>query len=118
MGKLNKAYYQNEKYHFRYYRKSINHPFLVALVMEQEDDEGKILISGFNVTRSIEKVLKKPTKFIRIENPSPNDDAPSFICIDPIKNKPLKFFTRPIKDWKLSIEDQATIDELVKEKFH
>ena len=74
----------------------------MAIVIESEDENGKTLISGFNMTRSIEMVIKNPEKFIRIKNPNPNDDAPSFVCVDPIKNKPLKLFTRPIRDWELS----------------
>ena len=69
------------------------------------------------MTRSIEMVLKDPSKFIRIQNPNPNDDAPCFVCVDPIKNKPLKYFTRPIRDWELTSEDEREIDELVKERI-
>lgn len=117
MGKLDKESYLGKKYHFRYYRLSKNHPFLVALIVESEDSDGKALISGFNMTRSIEMVLKDPSKFIRISNPNPNDDAPCFVCVDPIKNKPLKYFTRPIRDWELTLEDEQEIDELVKDKL-
>ena len=113
MGKLDKESYRGKKYHFRYYRKSINHPFLVALVIESTEN-GKIYLSGFNMTRSIEMVLKDPDKFIRIQNPNPNDDAPCFVCVDPIKDKPLKLFTRPIRDWELTSEDEKAIDYLIK----
>ncbi len=118
MGKLDKDSYKGKKYHFRYYRKSINHPFLVAIVIESKDNDGKALLSGFNMTRSVEMVLKNPSKFIRIINPNPNDDAPCYVCVDPIKNKPMKFFTRPIRDWELADEDVIIIDELVKEKMN
>ena len=117
MGKLDKKSYEGKKYHFRYYRKSIYHPFLVAIVIESEANDGKVILSGFNMTHSIEMVLKNPDKFIRISNPNPNDDAPSFICVDPIKNKPLKYFTRPIRDWELADEDESIIDDLVKERI-
>ena len=117
MGKLDKETYQGKKYHFRYYRKSHNHPFLVAIVVESQTEDGNAYISGFNMTRSIETVLKNPSKFIRITNPNPNDDAPSFVCVDPIKDKPLKLFTRPIRDWELANEDEPVIDELVEEKL-
>ena len=69
------------------------------------------------MTRSIEMVLNNPDKFLRIENPNPNDDAPSFVCVDPIKNKPLKLFTRPIRDWELSENDEKAIDYLVKTRL-
>ena len=117
MGKLEKEAYEGKKYHFRYYRLSQYHPFLVAIVVEKQDDSGKVLISGFNLTRSIEMVLKDPSKFIRINNPNPNDDAACFVCIDPIKNKPLKYFTRPIRDWELTEEDEQEIDLLVDERL-
>ena len=117
MGKLEKESYQDKKYHFRYYRLSQNHPFLVALVVESENEKGKAYLSGFNMTRSIEMVLKDPSKFIRIVNPNPNDDAPCYVCVDPIKDKPLKYFTRPIRDWELSSEDEPAIDSLVEEKL-
>ena len=89
----------------------------MAIVIESKDKNGKVRISGFNMTRSVEMVLKDPSKFIRITNPNPNDDAACFLCVDPIKNKPLKYFTRPIRDWELSAEDEQTIDELVLEKL-
>ena len=117
MGRLEKELYEGKKYHFRYYRKSQNHPFLVAVVIELEGKGGKALLSGFNMTRSIEMVLKSPDKFIRISNPNPEDDALCFVCVDPIKDKPLKLFTRPIRDWVLTGEDEKAIDELIKEKL-
>ena len=117
MGKLDKQSYEGKKYHFRYYRLSQNHPFLVAVVIETKDDEGKVRISGFNMTRSIQMVIKDPSKFIRIKNPNPNDDAPCYVCVDPIKDKPLKYFTRPIRDWDLDKEDEQQINELVAERL-
>lgn len=104
------------KYHFRRYRLSQNHPFLVALVIEKEEN-GKKLFSGFNMTRSVPYVLSRPNKFIRIDNPNPDDDAECFLCVDALKNKPEKLFTKPIKNWSLSEEDEKRIDELVKEKL-
>lgn len=101
------------KYHFRKYRLSQNHPFLVALVTEKIDENGKILISGFNMTRSVTYVLSRPNKFIRINNPNPLDDAECFICVDALKNKPAKYFSKPLKNWCLSKEDEEIIDNLV-----
>ena len=37
--------------------------------------------------------------------------------VDALKNKPLKYFSRPLKDWSLSEEDEKIIDELVKQKL-
>ena len=85
------------KYHFRRYRLSQNQPFLVALVTELKDENGKVLISGFNMTRSITYVLSRPNKFIRIDNPNSLDDAECYICIDALKDKPMKYFSKPLK---------------------
>ena len=105
------------KYHFRRYRLSQNQPFLVALVTELKDENGKVLISGFNMTRSITYVLSRPNKFIRIDNPNSLDDAECYICIDALKDKPMKYFSKPLKNWSLSEEDEKVIDELVKQKL-
>ena len=105
------------KYHFRRYRLSQNDPFLVALVTEETDSNGKVLISGFNMTRSITYVLSRPNKFIKIDNPNPLDDADCYICVDALKGKPLKYFSKPLKDWSLSEEDEIVIDELVQQKL-
>ena len=105
------------KYHFRRYRLSQNHPFLVALVTEEKDENGKVLISGFNMTRSITYVLSRPNKFIRIDNPNPLDDAECYVYVDALKDKPMKYLSKPLKDWALSEEDEKVIDELVKQKL-
>ena len=105
------------KYHFSRYRLSQNHPFLVALVTEKIDSTGKTLISGFNMTRSITYVLSRPNKFIKIDDPNPIDDAECFICVDALKDKPIEYFSQPIKNWSLSEEDEKVIDELVKQKL-
>ncbi len=117
MGKLEETTYSGKKYHFRYYRKSKYHPFLVAIVTEESQEDGKIYLSGFNMTHSIEQVLKHPNKYIRISNPDPNDDSICFVYIEPIKNEPLKYFTRPIRKWDLSSEDILQIDRLVNKKL-
>jgi len=106
------------KYHFRRYRLSQNHPFLVAIVKENIGEDGKTYLSGFNMTRSALYVLEKPNKFIKINNPNPNDDAECYVCVDPIKDKPLKHFSKPIQQWILSDEDEKKIDELVNQKFY
>ena len=85
------------KYHFRRYRLSQNHPFLVALVIEEKDENGKVLISGFNMTRSITYVLSRPNKFIRIDNPNPLDDAKCYICVNALKDKLMKYFSKSLK---------------------
>ena len=46
---------KESKYHFRRYRLSQNHPFLVAIVFEDKI-KGKKYISGFNMTHSLKYV--------------------------------------------------------------
>ena len=49
------------------------------------------------MTRSITYVLSKPNKFIRIDNPNPLDDSEWHICVDALKDKPMKHFSKPLK---------------------
>ena len=69
------------------------------------------------MTRSVTYVLSRPNKFIRINNPNPLDDAECFICVDALKNKPAKYFSKPLKNWCLSKDDEEIIDNLVKQKL-
>ena len=85
--------------------------------MESLDEDGKVYLSGFNVTHSFTMFYKNPNDFIKIQNPNPEDDADCFVQKSGIKNKPLKLFSNPIKGWKLSKEDEKLIDELVKAKL-
>ena len=117
MGRLDKDVIKNEKYHFRYYRPSQNHPFLVALVKENIGEDGKVYLSGFNVTHSFTMFYKNPNDYIKIQNPNPEDDADCFVQKAGIKDKPLKLFSNPIKGWRLSEEDEKLIDELVNDKL-
>lgn len=113
--KSNKKF--KSKYHFRRYRLSQYHPFLVALVIEKIDSNGKILISGFNMTRSLSQVMSRRNKYIQITNPNPEDDLDCYICVDALKNKPIKYFTDPLEGWELSEDDEKIIDELVSQKI-
>ena len=63
----------------------------------KKDENGKVLISDFNMTRSITYVLSKPNKFKRIDNPNPLDDAECYICVDALKDKLMKYFSKPLK---------------------
>jgi len=105
------------KYHFRKYKVSQCHPFLVVVVKEETDENGKTLLSGFNLTHSVEYVLSRPSKFIRIENPNPNDDAYCFVNIDLVKDKPISKFTKPIPNWELTEDDIKQIDEVLLNKY-
>ena len=107
-----------EGYQFRRYRLSKYHPCLIALVKEEIGEDGKTYLSGFNMTHSISAVLNRPSRFIKIINPNPHDDAECYLCIDPIRHKPLKHFTKPLSNWVLSKEDKPIIDKLVEEKLN
>ena len=110
-------YKGKSKYHFRFYRKTKYHPFLVVLVTGENEHENDIKISGFNMTSSTLKFLERPNRFIKLEkNPNPETDEESYVSINYIKNQPAKLFTRPIRRWELSKEDERKIDELLKRK--
>ena len=69
------------------------------------------------MTRSITYILSKPNKFIRIDNPNPLDDAKRYSYVYTLKYKPMKYFSKPLKNWTLSEEDEKVIDEIVKQKL-
>ena len=107
-------YEGSDKYHFRYYRKSVNHPFLVVLVASVEEEDGKFLLTGFSLTHSAEVVLKRPSRFIRFKtNPNPDDSDPSFLCVNVVSDAKSKYFSEPLKKWHLCEEDEKAIDEIV-----
>ena len=88
------------------------------LVLEEKIKNGKILISGFNLTTSSKIVSKKPTRFILLEaNPNPSDDSPSYLNVDLVKLKPSKLFSDPLTSWHLSKNDEKKIDELMNRKY-
>ena len=94
--------------------KQKNHPFLVVLVTEEEKIKEEILISVFNMTSSTIKFLKEPNHFIKLdENPNPESDSETYVEKRLVKNQPSKYFTRPIRKWKLSSEDVIKIDVLL-----
>ena len=69
------------------------------------------------MTSSTLKFLERPSRFIKLnQNPNPETDAESYISIDYIENQPAKWFTRPIRRWELSKEDEEIIDNLLKTK--
>jgi len=111
-----KKYNGKDRYHFRYYRKSVNHPFLVVMIVKEEEKEGKYIISGFSLTHSAEVVLKRPSRYVRFTtNPNPNDSEPSYFCVD-LKSDKSKYFSEPIKKWHLNKKDEEYIDSLLKKK--
>ena len=108
-----KKYKGNDKYHFRFYKKSIFHPFIVVAVTEETIKNGKILISGYMMTTSLERVINKPGCYKRLKtNPNPNDDKPSFVNKYRVNEIPASCFTKPHSSWHLSKDDELLIDRL------
>ena len=113
-----RKYNGKDKYHFRYYRLSNNHPFLVVLVLDERKKNGKVFISGFGLTTSNIMPKKRPTRYIKLfQNPNPNDNSPSYINTDLVKMKKSKLFSDPIENWHLSKEDERMIDDLISKKY-
>ena len=113
-----RKYKGSDKYHFRYYHLSNNHPFLVVLVLEEKKENGKVLISGFNMTTSIKLYNKRAGKFIKLKsNPDPSNKKQSFIKTDLVKMKPSKLFSDPLVGWHLSDEDIKAVDEMIDKKY-
>ena len=102
-----------DKYHFRFYRTSIYHPFIVVAVTEEKDENGKILISGYLMTTSLARALDKPGAYKRLKrNPNPNDDKVRFVNKYRITDIPANCFTKPHPSRHLSKEDEKMIDAL------
>lgn len=110
-----KVYKGNDKYHFRFYRTSIYHPFIVVAVTEEKNENGKIFISGYMMTTSIARAMEKPGTYKRLRvNPNPRDDKVSFVNKYRISDVPANCFTKPHPSWHLSKEDENLIDALEK----
>ena len=108
-----RKYHGNDKYHFRVYKRSIGHPFIVVTVSEKIDENGKVLISGYMMTHSLERVSEKPSVYRRLKkNPNPSDDRLSFVNKNRIDDIPASSFSKPYNNWHLSKEDELLIDSL------
>ena len=108
-----KVYKGNDKYHFRFYKKSHGHPFLVIMVTNEYVENGKIYLSGFNLTHSHKMIEKNPSQYIQLfKNPNCHDDSESFLNKHLVKQES-KWFSKPIKNWHLCKEDELMIDELI-----
>ena len=106
-----KKYKGNDKYHFRVYRTSVFHPFIVVMVDETIDKNGRVLISGYMMTTSLTRVIDKPGSYKRLKkNPNPNDNKISFVNKFRISNIPANKFSKPYTSWHLSKEDELIID--------
>lgn len=113
-----KKYKGPDKYHFRFYKKSIFHPFIVVAVTEEKNQDGKIYISGYMMTTSIVRALDKPSTYHRLKvNPNPFDDKVSFVNRFRVSDVPSSCFTKPHPTWHLSKEDEKLIDALEKRFF-
>ena len=105
-----------DKYHFRFYRKNGQHPFLVVLVEESEIN-GKHYLSGYLITHDIKKKLDYPRRYIQLEsNPNPKDIEPAYLCKVRIERLPQKMFSKPYKNWHLSKKDEKMVDLLEMKK--
>lgn len=110
-----KSYKGPDKYHFRVYKKSIGHPFIVVAVSEKTDENGSLLISGYIMTHSILRVFDKPGAYKRLrKNPNPSDNRPSYINKNKVEDMPAIYFSKPYNNWHLSKEDERLIDALEK----
>ena len=111
-----KKYSGPDKYHFRFYRKNGQHPFLVVLVEESEIN-GKHFLSGYLITHDFKKMLDYPNRYVRLKcNPNPKDKEPAYLCKVRIDRIPQKMFSKPYKNWHLCKEDEKLIDCLEKKK--
>ena len=110
-----KKYNGSDKYHFRVYKRSIGHPFIVVTVSETIDENGNVVISGYIMTHSLERVSERPGAYRRLKkNPNPNDDRLSFVNRFRINDIPANSFSKPYSNWHLSKEDEMLIDSLEK----
>ena len=101
-----------DKYHFRVYKKSIGHLFIVA-VTERIDENGKVFISGYMMAHSLERAAEKPSVYRRMKtNPNPSDERPSFVNKYRVNDVPAINFSKPYNNWHLSKEDERLIDSL------
>ena len=108
-----KKYNGTDKYHFRVYKRSIGHPFIVVAVSERLDENGRILISGYMITHSLNRVIDKPKSYRRLKkNPNPTDERLSFVYKYRITDIPANNFSKPYTNWHLSNEDELLIDAL------
>lgn len=108
-----KKYNGKDKYHFRVYKTSINHPFIVVAITEEKEENGRVLISGYMMTTSLQRVLDKPNSYKRLKvNPNPHDDGPSFVNKYRLTDIPANRFSKPYSNWHLSKEDENLIDSL------
>ena len=113
-----KKYRGNDKYHFRFYKKSIFHPFIVVAVTEEKKEDGKILISGYMMTTSLIRAAEKPGTYRKLRvNPNPNDERASFVNKYRVTDIPAVCFTKPHASWHLSKEDEKLIDRFEEEYF-
>ena len=109
-----RKYTGSDKYHFRYYKKTVFHPFLVIVVVVVDKKKGQYLVSGFSLTSSEKAVNKKPGRYIKFDsNPSGDTEEKCYLCKTLIKSKKSYLFTRPLWTWHLSKEDEKKVDELL-----
>ena len=107
-----KKYNGQDKYHFRIYKRSVLHPFIVVAVSENIEENGEITISGYIVTHSLNRVFNKPGVYEKLKkNPNPNDSKPSFVNRYRVNDIPANRFSKPYTRWHLAKEDEELIDK-------
>ena len=111
-----KKYNGPDKYHFRFYRRNGQHPFLVVMV-ETKEANNRHYFSGYMITHDITKKIQYPKRYIQLHfNPNPKDNEPAFLCKIRLENINQRMFSKPYVNWHLSKEDEIIIDELENKK--
>lgn len=113
-----KKYKGSDKYHFRFYKVSKYHPFIVVAVTEEKDEDGKVFISGYMMTTSLTRAMEKPGTYKRLrKNPNPHYEKISFVNRYRINDIPSNCFTKPHTSWHLEEDDVKLIDALESKYF-
>ena len=108
-----KKYQGDDKYHFRIYKRNGQHPFVVVMITEEKEINNHFLISGYMITHSLAKALKRPKSYIKLsKNPNPNDNSDCFLCTKRISSIKDSRFSKPYNNWHLAKEDEELITSL------
>lgn len=68
-----KKYNGKDKYHFRVYKRSEHHPFIIVMVNETSL-AGRIVLSGYMITHDVKNMLDYPNDYKKLNsNPNKND---------------------------------------------
>ena len=107
-----KKYEGNDRYHVRFLRRNIKHPFIVTETIPKPSTKDEYYLSGFVITHSFKSVDKNNN--MRLEhNPNPNDNKKSYLVRIYYQLLDSSFFSRPYEDWSISIDDEKKINILL-----